>query len=62
MGRLGMQGLLQYAPRIDETTATTAAEVELLAQFPQALATFGNGGTDIAFGDGIADADVHGTS
>lgn len=57
--RFRMQGVLQHAARAIATTTAAGADAELLAQFSQALATFGNSRANILFGDGIADADEH---
>jgi len=54
-----MQGIPQYAASTITATAAAGADAELHAQFSQTSAAFGNGGANIAFGNGITDADEH---
>jgi hypothetical protein len=54
-----LQGILQYAACAVGTTAAASTDAELLAQFLQASAAFGDGIANIFLGNGIADADKH---
>jgi hypothetical protein len=57
-----LKGIPQNLARTTGTAATTGTDTELLAQLSQGAAAFGHGAADVAVGDGIADADVHGVS
>ena len=59
MGRVSVQGILQHVARATRAAAAAGTNAELLAQLSQTAAAFGNGAADIAFGDRIADTDVH---
>lgn len=49
----------QHTARTITATAAAGADTELSTQFSQASAAFGDGGANIALGNGIADADEH---
>jgi hypothetical protein len=55
-----MQGLLQHIPCATLAAAAAGANAELFTQFAQTAATIGDSSTDVAVGDGMANADVHG--
>jgi len=62
MGRLGMQGLFQDVARAAGASTAAGAYAELLAQFAEGATPVGDGAADVAFGYGVADADIHGGS
>jgi hypothetical protein len=55
-----MQRLMQNVTRATLAAAAARADAELLTQFSQTAATFGDRRADIAVGDGMTNADVHG--
>lgn len=56
---MGRQCFPQDAACAFGATAAACADAELRPQLTQVAATFGNGGANIALGDGIAYADEH---
>jgi hypothetical protein len=55
-----MQAVLKHLARATGAAAAAGADAQLLAQFSQRTAAFGDGAADIAFRYGVTNADVHG--